>query len=180
MASSTQEALWVLRAQCGDREALECLLRSIQPSLLRFVRGVAGASNAEDVVQDVLVIVCRKLTSLHTPQLFRPWCFRIAARCSFRHLKKEKRWPEQPTDELAFDELPAQTAVSSTEALQELLSVESLTPASRAVLVLHFQEELSLAEIAAILELPIGTVKSRLSYGLSALRKHFSRIRSKS
>lgn len=170
----------VLRAQCGDREALECLLRSIHPPLRCFVQGVVGTSDADDVVQDVFVIVCRKLTSLHTPQLFRPWCFRIAARCSFRYLKKKKRWPEEPTDQSSLDELPAQRVAASTEALQELLSLESLSPASRAVLVLHFQEELPLAEIGAILELPVGTVKSRLAYGLSTIRKHFNKTRSTS
>lgn len=173
MPTSTQEALLVLRAQSGDREALETLLRSIQPSLRRLVGGIMRTPNADDVLQDALLIVCRKLTSLHTPELFRPWCFRIAARCSFRYLKREKRWLEQPTDPSSLDELPAHRVAASTEALQELLSLQSLSPASRAVLVLHFQEELPLAEIGAILELPVGTVKSRLAYGLSALRKHF-------
>ena len=56
----------------------------------------------------------------------------------------------------------------------ELLSLDEVSPASRAVLALHFHEELTLAEIAAILELPLGTVKSRLAYGLSAIRKHLS------
>jgi RNA polymerase sigma-70 factor (ECF subfamily) len=45
----------------------------------------------------------------------------------------------------------------------------------RAVLVLHFQEEMSLAEVAAILELPLGTVKSRLAYGLAALRRELGK-----
>lgn len=168
----------MLRAQCGDHDALECLCRSIQPSLRRFVRGVVRTSNAEDVLQDVLVIVCHKLTSLHTPELFRPWAFRIASRCAFRHLKREKRWPEQPKDESVLDELPAQDVYSSTEVLQELLSVDSLSPASRAVLVLHFQEELPLSEVAAILDLPVGTVKSRLAYGLAAIRKQLNKKRS--
>lgn len=178
MATSTQEALWVLRAQCGDREALECLLRSIKPSLQGFVRGVVRTSHADDVLQDVLIVVCRKLTSLHAPELFRPWCFRIAGRCAFRHLKRERRWPEQPTDESALAELPALNTSSSTEVLAELLSLENLSPASRAVLVLHFQEDLPLSEVAAILELPLGTVKSRLAYGLAAIRKHINKKRS--
>lgn len=168
----------MLRAQCGDREALESLLRSIQPSLQRFVRRIVRTSHADDVLQDALVVVCRKLTSLHTPELFRPWCFRIAGRCAFRHLKKEKRWPEQPRDESALAELPALNTSSSTEVLQELLSLENLSPTSRAVLVLHFEEELPLSEVAAILELPLGTVKSRLAYGLAAIRKHINEKRS--
>jgi RNA polymerase sigma-70 factor (ECF subfamily) len=52
--------------------------------------------------------------------------------------------------------------------------MDDISPASRAVLVLHFEEELSLPEVAAVLELPLGTVKSRLAYGLTALRKHLT------
>lgn len=165
----------MLRAQCGDHDALEYLLRSIQPALQHFVRGVVRTSNADDVSQDVLVIVCHKLTSLHTPELFTPWAFCIASRCAFRHLKREKRWPEQPKEESELDQLPAQNVYSSTQVLQELLPIDSLSPASRAVLVLHFQEELSLVEVAAILDLPLGTVKSRLAYGLAAIRKHVNK-----
>ena len=55
--------------------------------------------------------------------------------------------------------------------MSELHAVD-VSPASRAVLVLHFQEDLPLADVAAILEIPLGTVKSWLAYGLAALRRH--------
>jgi RNA polymerase sigma-70 factor (ECF subfamily) len=55
-----------------------------------------------------------------------------------------------------------------------LLATDSISPASRAVLMLHFDEELSLPEVAAILDIPVGTVKSRLSYGLSSIRKRLN------
>jgi RNA polymerase sigma-70 factor (ECF subfamily) len=178
VATSQQEARWVLRAQCDDREAVEHLLRSIQDSLRRYIAGVVGPSDADDVLQDVLVIVCRKLKSLHTPELFRPWVYRIASRQAFRHLKNERRWPDRPTGAMVLDDMPAQTIRPSTEVLRELLSLDALSAANRAVLALHFQEELTLVEVAAILELPLGTVKSRLAYGLSAIRKHLSKKRS--
>jgi len=174
VTTSTQESLWVLRAQCGDHEALECLLRSVQPSLRRFVRGIVGTSHADDVLQDVLIVVCRKLKSLHAPELFRPWAFRIAGRQAFRHIRREKRWPEQPSDESVLDESSAENTSSSTELFEEVLSLENLSPASRAVLVLHFKEDLPLSEVAAILEVPVGTVKSRLAYGLAAIRKQIN------
>jgi RNA polymerase sigma-70 factor, ECF subfamily len=180
VATSRQEAQWVLRAQCDDREALESLLRSIQPSLRSFVSGVVGPSHADDIVQDALVLVCRKIKSLHAPELFRPWVYRIASREAFRHLKKERRWSDHGSPALELDELPAQDLRPSAELLMELLSLDELSAASRAVLALHFREDLTLAERAAILELPLGTVKSRLAYGLSAIRKHLSRKRSDS
>lgn len=50
VSTSNQEALWVLRAQCDDREALELLLRQIQPALRRYLASVVGASDADDVL----------------------------------------------------------------------------------------------------------------------------------
>jgi RNA polymerase sigma-70 factor, ECF subfamily len=176
--TSRQEAQWVLQAQCADRDALEHLLRSIQPALRRFVSEVVGPSHADDVLQDVLVIVCRKLKSLHTPELFRPWVYRIASRQAFRFLKKAKRWPEQAVDPSLLDEWTSGDAPPAMERLEELMVLDNLSPASRAVLVLHFQEELPLKDVAAILEVPLGTVKSRLSYGLHTLRKYLNAKRS--
>lgn len=78
MITPRQEALWVLRAQCNDREALESLLRSVQPSLHAYLRTIVGADNADDALQDVLVLLYRKLAGLENPEVFRPWAFRIA------------------------------------------------------------------------------------------------------
>jgi RNA polymerase sigma-70 factor (ECF subfamily) len=59
--------------------------------------------------------------------------------------------------------------------IEKLLERGDVSPASRSVLVLHFQEGLSLPEVASVLELPLGTVKSRLGYGLSVLRRRLDR-----
>jgi len=176
VATPVQEARWVLRAQCGDREALELLLTAIRPSLERYVRGLAGPSDAEDLLQDVLLIVYRKLKLLEQPEVFRAWVFRIASRAAFRHLKKRNRWPDRARDEDAFEHLVAPDPPRD-DAVLALLASDVISPASRAVLALHFQEELSLPDVAAILEIPLGTVKSRLSYGLTVLRKHLNRER---
>ena len=167
MGTPTQEAQWVLRAQCGDREALELVLRSIYPSLLRYLQGLVGTFHADDVLQDVLIVVARKLGWLAQPELLRPWAFRIASRAGFKHLKRERRWSR---DDAGLDDLAAPEPPPPDDLLAALSTIEGISPASRAVLVLHFQEELSLPEVAAILELPLGTVKSRLAYGLKALR----------
>jgi RNA polymerase sigma-70 factor (ECF subfamily) len=178
VATSKQEAQWVLRAQCGDREALELLLRSVQPSLHRYLTRLVGPSSADDVLQDVLFIACRKLRWLEVPEFFHAWAYRVASREAFRHLKKERRWTDQVRDETVLEEIAAPPQPPPPELLPELLNSDVVSPASRAVLALHFQEELSLPEIAAILEIPVGTVKSRLAYGLAALRKKLDVTRS--
>ncbi len=165
---------WVLRAQCNDREALEALLRSVQPSLRRYLSGLAGATDADDLLQDVLIIVVRRIGSIEDPKLFRPWVFRVASREAFRHIRKRRLWRERHDEDAQLDDVAAPEARPSDELLRELLASDTVSPTSRAVLILHFQEELSLPEIAAILAIPLGTVKSRLAYGLRSLRKHLN------
>ena len=162
----------MLRAQTGDREAIELLLRSVQPLLTRYIRGIVGGQYAEDITQEVLLTIHRKLWWLTSAELFRPWMFRIASRTAFRFLKRERRWPDHLRDDEALDMLISPGPAPSLDAVEELLRHASLTPMSRAVLLLHFAEEMSLQEVAAVLEVPLGTVKSRLAYGLAALRRH--------
>lgn len=164
----------MLRAQCSDRDALELLLRSIQPSLRRYLAGLVGTFHADDVLQEVLIVVARKVAWLEQPELLRPWAFRIASRIGFKHLKRERRWPG---DDAALEDVAAPDPHPPDELLQGMATMDGISPASRAVLVLHFQEEMPLSEIAAVLEVPLGTVKSRLAYGLTALRKQLGHNR---
>jgi RNA polymerase sigma-70 factor (ECF subfamily) len=173
VTTARQEAQWVLRAQCADRDALEPLLRSVQPSLRGYVARLVGAQDADDVVQEVFVTICRKLAWLQDPALFRPWMYRIATRTAFRYLKKARRYVEEPLDAIV-DSMAAHEDQPSDEDLRRLLGSDTLSLGSRAVLVLHFQEELTLVEIAAVLEIPLGTVKSRLAFGLATLRKEIT------
>ena len=160
----------MLRAQCGDRDALELLLRGVQPALRRYVAGLIGVEDADDILQDVLIIVSRKLYWLEQPEVFRAWTFRIASRAAFRYLKKRKRWLDATVNHTWLDGLAAPEITAPDDTILQLLDSPALTPASRAVLVLHFREEMPLAHVAAVLEIPLGTVKSRLAFGLKTLR----------
>jgi RNA polymerase sigma-70 factor (ECF subfamily) len=153
--------LLVLLAQTGDRAALEQLLHQTYPPLRRYITRLAGEAFAEDILQESSIQIFRKLPFLREPAVFRPWTFRIASRIAFSHLKHARRW--EPLE--ALGEPP-------DEAFFALL--DRVSPASRAVLLLHYQHDLSLEECAAILEIPVGTAKSRLNYGVSTLRKHLT------
>jgi RNA polymerase sigma-70 factor (ECF subfamily) len=124
-------------------------------------------SAAEDVVQDTLIAIVRKLTWLGDASLFRPWAYRIASRNAFRAIKKRRL--TEPLDDVD----PAVEAPPADPWQRErlLASLDRMSPASRAVVTLHYFEELPLSEVAAVLEISLGTVKSRLAYGLSQLRK---------
>lgn len=162
--------LLVLRAQSGDRAALDELLRGIQDALHRYLRRLTGDDSlADDVLQEVFVKVYRKLAWLDDPALFRPWVYRIASRQAFKALKGERRWRDQIRDEdtLAVVASPAEPPPATD--IARLL--DRLTPASRGVLILHYLDEMPLHEVAAILGIPLGTAKSRLAYGLATLRR---------
>jgi RNA polymerase sigma-70 factor, ECF subfamily len=167
MTGDAQQRALVLRAQTGDRDAFDALLRDIAPPLLRYATRVTGhVALAEDVVQETLIAIVRKIEWLNDPSLFRPWAYRIASRQAFRALKKRKLL--EPIDEL---ELPFEEVADPWQRERLLASIDRLTPASRAVITLHYLEDMPLSEVAAVLELAPGTVKSRLAYGLAQLRK---------
>jgi RNA polymerase sigma-70 factor (ECF subfamily) len=175
MADERTLAFQVLLAQSGDRQALETLLAAVQGPLHGYLRRLLDdAHHAEDVLQDVLVLICRKLIWLREPEVFRPWAYRIASRAALRALKRRGGRERAATAaELLGITAPEPPGGAYPpewiDRLPELIG--TLSPASRAVLILHYSEGLSLDEIAAVLEIPRGTVKSRLAYGLSVLRE---------
>ncbi|MGD0903876.1 MAG: sigma-70 family RNA polymerase sigma factor [Terracidiphilus sp.] len=171
MDSSTHETLLVLRSQCGDREALEELLRGVQAVLLRYIRRMVGEQGAGDVLQDVFLQICRHLRSLDEPRFFRAWAYRISTRASFAFLRRKHLWEERHDDGVEVDDLFAGQEDDAAILVAELHALlDRVSPASRAVLDLHYLEDLTIQEVAAILQLSAGTVKSRLAYGLKCLR----------
>ena len=174
MEISKQEIRWVLRAQTGDREALDELFRLMQEPLYRYIVSLTGSRTlAEDILQEVFILIYRNLRWLREPELFRPWAYRIAGREAFKQLKRERRWSEQSVDESALEDVPVLPPDTLTPELIERL-VAQVSPASRAVIVLHYLHDMPLGEIADVLGLALGTVKSRLAYGLEILRKQLS------
>ncbi|MBA3248036.1 MAG: RNA polymerase sigma factor [Pyrinomonadaceae bacterium] len=170
-----RETWWVLRAQSGDREALTELLEAVQEPLYRYVFRLTGERTmAEDILQEVFILIYRKLRWLQEPELFRPWAYRIASREAFKRLRRERRWREQVRDESILEAIPAQPPAEDLAAgIAEQLPVliARVSPASRAVLVLHYLHEMPLTEVAAVLGIALGTAKSRLAYGLHSLRR---------
>lgn len=167
-------SLLVTRVQSGDIAAFEQLLRRMHGPLRPYLTKLAGAAAADDILQEVAFKVFRQIKHLREPRVFMAWALRIATRVAFAHLKKEKQWRELENDPevaspLATTSLPGREGVDGSDFL-ELVSHAS--PASRAVLILHYQQHLSIEEAAAILDIPVGTAKSRLSYGIAAIRKY--------
>lgn len=165
----------MLQAQSGSREALNELFMSVQEPLFRYIVSVVNDKDlAEDILQEVFIRIYRKLRWLREPQAFRAWSYQIATREAFRYLKRERLWTDQIRDEGVLNVMPAGEPIYSPELVQRLPElVADLSPASRAVIVLYYLHEMSLVETAAVLDIPVGTVKSRLAYGLESLRRSF-------
>lgn len=163
----------MLKAQAGDVDALDQLLRSVHAPLLRFVTRMTGdRAAAEDVLQDAMLTIARKLEWLDRPEAFRPWAYRIAARTAMKALRRERRrfrLIDRDADVELVQALVVEPPADLAERLPDL--VATVSPASRAVLILHFLEGIPLQAVSDILEIPLGTVKSRLAYGLRVLRE---------
>lgn len=170
--SPGDEAAAVLLAQSGDREALDRLLRGVERPLYGYLARLTGnPETAKDVLQETFLRICRKLRWLHDPALFRPWAFRIASREAFRMTKRERGRREVDLPDPA-PEAPSTATESAWPASLDLpAALDGVSPASRAVLILHYVHEMKLEEVSDVLAIPLGTTKSRLAYGLRLLRR---------
>ena len=170
--SEREETALVRRAQFGDMRAFETLLLRIYPRLRAYLSGLVAACSVDDVLQDVSLKLFQGLKLLKEPQAFRAWTYRITTRTAFRHLKRQKKWDAFERDPAVLDNIVGPDVLPQWEVDASFIGMlVAVSPASRAVLLLHYQQEMSLPHIAAILDIPLGTVKSRLSYGVATLRK---------
>jgi RNA polymerase sigma-70 factor (ECF subfamily) len=168
-------AFLIARAQSGDLRAMDELLRALQRPLYGHVLTILRDEEAaKDTLQDALLIVCRKLPWLRDPRWLRAWAYRIATREAVRRARRDRRWTEAARDEDLLRDLPEREGDEPIDdelaaRLPSLLA--SVSPASRVVLRMHYLDGLSYGEIAEALEVSVGTVKSRLAYGLATLRR---------
>jgi len=146
----------------------------LQDQLYEHIRAIVGDSDtAKDVLQESLWMIARKLPSLRDSRWMRAWAYRIATREAVHRTHSEKRWKEALRgDDLNVLVADADDEQFDGEVIAEIVSrLDSLSPASQVVLRMHYLQGLTHVEIAEALEVAVGTVKSRLSYGLAALRR---------
>lgn len=176
MTDAGRQIRLVLRAQAGDLEAAEELIRGIQRALFAYICRLVGRPDAEDVLQGVLLQIFRNLKGLRDPELFPAWAYRISSREAFAFLRRKRRWSDRCDHEAVLEDLAAPSREEIPELFQEMPELlDEISPGSRAVLLLHYVHDRTIEETAAILKISSGTVKSRLSYGLSCLRKNMKR-----
>ncbi len=173
--SQANEMELVSRAQDGDRNAFNELVRIHAQGVLNVIYRMCGSMQvAEDAAQETFIQAWLKLRSYRPGTSLRNWLYRIAVNTAIDMLRKEKRILPGEIDDLNLrDSEPGPEAMAAnserTEMVQE--AVLALPNASRAVLVLREFEGFSYKEIADSLEIPVGTVMSRLNYARKLLRE---------
>ena len=157
----------------GDDQALATLFIRHRQALLDYLfRLIGDFGAAEDLVQDVFLIVWRDARRFRGHSKVRTWLFGIAHNLGLMHLRRKR--PELLEDveieKLISDEPdPADLAELVIDAERLTVALASLTASQRAVIELTLYHGLTQAEVAEVLECPIGTVKSRLHYALKGL-----------
>jgi RNA polymerase sigma-70 factor (ECF subfamily) len=163
----------VEQAQRGDAMAFESLVTEIGGRLYSTaVHILRDTSAAEDATQLALIDIWRHLPRLRDVGAFEPWAYRILVRAAYAEGSRQRGWVANLVLLVPEAEDGPAGGVADVQALHDQLErgFQRLTRQQRAVVTLKHYADLSDAEIAASLDIPIGTVKSQLHYAMRALR----------
>lgn len=155
----------------GEERALELLYTRYKRRVYGLVIRIVGASEAEEVAQDVFVRIFRGLTKFRGDSALSTWIYRLAVNAALTHATRRKRTTELTDEAIAM--LPAPERPHRDPHLRERLErcLAALPAGYRAILVLHDIEGLSHEECAAILGCRVGTCKSQLHKARGKMRE---------
>ena len=178
---SLREEEAITHAQAGDRLAFGDLVRTYRPGVVNVVYRMCGdAALAEDAAQETFVRAWEHLNSFRPRSdsagaSFRNWLYRIATNCAISELRRRR--PTVDIDDLALpdDRRGPERRIEMTERAEAVRqAVLALPEGSRSALILREYEGLAYRDIAEALEIPIGTVMSRLAYARRLLRERLA------
>ena len=157
-------------AQRGDQAAFSEIAFETGPRLFAIAQRILRDFHAaEDAMQQALVQIWRSLPGLEDPDRFDAWSYRVVVNACYSEVRRDRRIPTllvvNDADAVAADDV---IGIAERDMLDRAFM--RMPPEQRAVLVLAYYLELGYAEIADVLGIPIGTVKSRASSGRNALR----------
>jgi RNA polymerase sigma-70 factor (ECF subfamily) len=167
----------------SDTELLADLVERCQHRLVRYLLYLIGRQDyAEDLAQETWIRVLQRGSQYDGRQRFDLWLFAIARNLAIDYLRKKRKAVQTASSPDDRDEIllvpssgpsPFEAAARSEDAIRLAGQLQILSPLYREALLLRFQEDLSLAEIAQVLGAPVTTVTSRIYRGLAALRSAF-------
>jgi RNA polymerase sigma-70 factor (ECF subfamily) len=179
MESETQRIALGLRQ--GDVVVLEALVEQYQYRLVRYLFSLLGRRDGiDDFVQETWLRVLERGGSYDGQSRFEPWLFRVARNIAVDAIRKRPMFSLDSNEDDGVRSAPASDkpspftlAVRTEDADRLAHSLQTLEPVYREVLVLRFQEDLTLQEISAIVGAPVSAVASRIYRGLATLRPQF-------
>lgn len=168
------DAELITAAMAGDRAAMDTLLRSHHDRVYAVCRRITGNdADAADAAQEALIAIVRGLGRFDGRSAFSTWVYRIATNASLDELRRRKRRPMVVVDDPVTHELPDHDGGDRIDGLGDRMVIDAalrLVPEDfRVPLVMRDVCDLDYAEIAETLDIPIGTVKSRIARGRGAL-----------
>jgi RNA polymerase sigma-70 factor (ECF subfamily) len=164
----------ITAAMAGDRAAMDALLRSHHDRVYAVCRRITGNdADAADAAQEALIAIVRGLGRFDGRSAFSTWVYRIATNASLDELRRRKRRPLVVVDDPVTHEMPDHDGGDRIDGLGDRMAIDAalrLVPEDfRVPLVMRDVCDLDYAEIAETLDIPIGTVKSRIARGRGAL-----------
>ena len=173
---STDDELLAIRCQLGEPAAFDDLIARWHGPLWAFVRRFTGNDDAaREILQDVWLRVIRGIVRLRDGSKLRAWLFGIARRTLMDRLRDQYARARAVDADVDIDEIPAEPAVDEIDDLDALEhALEQIPLLEREAVTLFYLQELSLNEIAEALNVPVGTVKSRLFRGRRLLRQRMT------
>ena len=156
----------------GTEQAFSELFLAIYPQVLRYFafRGFS-ADLSEEMAQDVMVAVFRKASAIRDRSLFRAWLFKVAQNTMRQHLRKSQNGLNlRSLEENSIREHECSTPSCGNDGFLDLISV--LTEDERQVMTLRYIDDLTYEEIAAVLKIPLGTVKWKIFDSKSRICAH--------
>jgi RNA polymerase sigma-70 factor (ECF subfamily) len=161
----------VQRAQRGDRAAFGLLAAEIARKFLAVSRRILRDIDlAEDATQRALVSIWRDLPQLRDPARFDAWSYRTLVRACYAEGQRSRRWAPNLRI-LPVDEPSGGGGLEGVIVRDQLeRAIQRLSVDHRTVLVLHYYADIPLDRVAQILEIPIGTVSSRVHHAMRAMR----------
>ena len=173
-----QDKQLILELQDGDLAALGNLYDRHRNLVYRTALAITGdPEEASDLLQDVFLRLYRFADRIDSDRPIEPWLYRMTTNMAYTLVKRQSRWlhvVKKLADRLSREkkENPLQQIEFKEEWQVVQQALNSLTVEKRVVVALYYINDLSLQEISETLDLPIGTVKSRLHYGRQALKKY--------
>jgi len=167
-----ESALLAVRYQRGDRGAFEGIVKLWEPPLFYYLRRIAPSeADAWELLQETWLKLFRSLGSLRDPQALPAFLYTTARNTALSRLRKRELQDSRCDTDEVHDESAGNDISAFDNAEQVHHALDQLPLLQREALTLYFLEDLSLDEMAATLDVPLGTVKSRLHYAKLAMRK---------